>query len=336
MKQLAALLMLAVTLQVVSPSTAVADTQSIEVLEAFIQRFSQTFYADLARARVRELKESPKRSPVIASLPSQNEAARPSTYFRQRAILYDEDPADPKGRQYIGSVTWRTQNVGSAQTETAVRGDVSIPERKLSAAIVLKRNIDPTLPASHTIDVTFFLPSDFAGGGIKNLPGILLKSNEQARGEPLSGLAVKVRDGYFLVGLSNVAKDRARNLQLLNERQWFDIPLVYENQRRGILAIEKGASGNQAFDAALSGWNQSTNSSSRANAPSPPKTNRGPSPPVFPSLVSPTYSTEEPGKARMLTCRDQLANKATDSNGGLLWVQQGGGYYPECNKRLKG
>jgi hypothetical protein len=55
-----------------------------------------------------------------------------------------------------------------------------------------------------------------------------------------AGLAVKVTDGFFLVGLSNVDADRTRNIQLLKERSWFDVPLVYANQRRAIIAIEKG------------------------------------------------------------------------------------------------
>ena len=57
---------------------------------------------------------------------------------------------------------------------------------------------------------------------------------------------------------------------------------------------------------------------------------------IFPNSVSAKYSKETPGKARMHTCRDQYnANKATNGNGGLTWVQKGGGYYSECNKRLK-
>src|SRR5947208_16665402 len=78
-----------------------------------------------------------------------------------------------------------------------------------------------------------------------------MKSNEQARGTPLAGLAVKVTDGFFLVGLSNVDSDRARNLQLLKERSWFDVPLVYVSQGRAILAIEKGAPGERAFNDAF-------------------------------------------------------------------------------------
>jgi hypothetical protein len=58
---------------------------------------------------------------------------------------------------------------------------------------------------------------------------------------------------------------------------------------------------------------------------------------VFPSAVSPKYASESPGKARMATCLDQYRlNKANNGNGGLKWIQKGGGYYSECNKRLKG
>jgi hypothetical protein len=57
---------------------------------------------------------------------------------------------------------------------------------------------------------------------------------------------------------------------------------------------------------------------------------------VFPSAVSPKYSTETAGKARMHTCLDQYnENKTANGNGGLTWIQKGGGYYSECNKKLK-
>jgi hypothetical protein len=58
---------------------------------------------------------------------------------------------------------------------------------------------------------------------------------------------------------------------------------------------------------------------------------------AFPSAVSDKYAKESAGKARMHTCLDQYnANKAAGGNGGLNWIQKGGGYYSECNKRLKG
>jgi hypothetical protein len=58
---------------------------------------------------------------------------------------------------------------------------------------------------------------------------------------------------------------------------------------------------------------------------------------VFPKAVDPKYSKETEGKARMHSCLDQYnANKAGNANGGLKWIQKGGGYYSECTKKLKG
>jgi hypothetical protein len=57
---------------------------------------------------------------------------------------------------------------------------------------------------------------------------------------------------------------------------------------------------------------------------------------VFPRGIAPRYAGESPGKARRLTCLEQYrTNKASNANGGLEWVQKGGGYYSECNRRLK-
>jgi hypothetical protein len=59
---------------------------------------------------------------------------------------------------------------------------------------------------------------------------------------------------------------------------------------------------------------------------------------VFPTAIAPKYSTEKDlDKARTLTCADQFkANKASDANGGLKWIEKDGGYYGECVIRLKG
>jgi hypothetical protein len=60
-------------------------------------------------------------------------------------------------------------------------------------------------------------------------------------------------------------------------------------------------------------------------------------PAVFPNAIDPKYAKESEGKGRMHTCVDQYnANKTTGGNGGLKWIQKGGGYYSECNKKLKG
>ncbi|HEY7296764.1 MAG TPA: hypothetical protein VH684_02410 [Xanthobacteraceae bacterium] len=177
----------------------------------------------------------------------------------QRVVLYEEDPADPQGKRFVGSAIWRTETISSGAgqpPEVAIRADVEIPDRQLAMTWSLRRNTDPTLPASHTVEITFKLPSDFASGGVSNVPGILMKEAEQARGVPLAGLAVKVTNGFFLIGLSSVDADKERNIALLKEKSWFDIPVVYNNNRRAILALEKGTPGERVFAEAFAAWHQ--------------------------------------------------------------------------------
>jgi len=175
----------------------------------------------------------------------------------QRVVLYEEDPGNPQGKQYIGTATWRTETVSPGSglaPELQIRADISIPDRNMSVTWSLRRNTDQALPASHTIEIMFNLPPDFAGGGVASVPGVLMKESEQARGVPLAGLAVKVTNGFFLIGLSAVDADVQRNMQLLKDRPWFDIPVVYNNGGRAILAMEKGPSGDRAFADAFAAW----------------------------------------------------------------------------------
>ena len=59
-------------------------------------------------------------------------------------------------------------------------------------------------------------------------------------------------------------------------------------------------------------------------------------PAVYPSAISPKFASEKPYRARQKTCSEQFqANKATDGNGGQRWLEKGGGYWSQCNKRLK-
>ncbi|MBR0754252.1 hypothetical protein JQ604_18870 [Bradyrhizobium jicamae] len=202
----------------------------------------------------------PATKPKIADRVGQP-SSDPIAPVAQRVVLYDEDPSDPKGKQFVGTVVWRTEPIkatGNQKADIAVRADIDIPDRKFKMTISFVRNTDASLPASHTMELGFLMPQD-ANGGVGNVPGVLMKSNEQARGTPLAGYSVKVTDGtkaLFLVGLSNVDADRQRNLQLLKERSWFDVPLVYANQRRAIIAVEKGAPGERAFNEAFAAWGE--------------------------------------------------------------------------------
>jgi hypothetical protein len=57
-----------------------------------------------------------------------------------------------------------------------------------------------------------------------------------------------------MIELSASDTDVQRNIQLLKENQWFDIPIVYINGSRAILAVEKGPPGDRAFAEAFAAW----------------------------------------------------------------------------------
>jgi hypothetical protein len=81
-----------------------------------------------------------------------------------------------------------------------------------------------------------------------------MKQSEQVPGTPLAKLDVKATNGVFMIDLSASDADVRRNVQLLKESPWFDIPIVYINGSRAIMAIEKGSPGDRAFAEAFAAW----------------------------------------------------------------------------------
>ena len=173
-----------------------------------------------------------------------------------RAALYNEELGNPMGKRHAGSVCWRLDLVKAAgqADKLVVHADVEIPDLGMRMEMDFSHNAGMPASASHHVSIKFEHPADIAGDEVVYVPGILLKSSEQGKGAPFAGLGTTVARGSFLVALSGAEVDRRRNLQLLKERSWFDIPLGYANQRRGILAVEKGYRGEQIFREAMAEW----------------------------------------------------------------------------------
>ncbi|WP_428031154.1 hypothetical protein [Ancylobacter sp.] len=176
-----------------------------------------------------------------------------------RAVLFEESAGGGEQglQQYVGNVVWSTESASASAGQPAdvgVRAEISIPARNITATLTFRRNQDPSIPASHIIEVQFKLPSGFDLGNISSVPGMRAKASEGAQGAPLVGLAVRVAPNYFLVGLSSLDTDVQRNLGFIITRNWLDLPLVFENGRRAILVLEKGGAGNEAFREAFTAW----------------------------------------------------------------------------------
>ncbi|MCL8381406.1 flagellar basal body-associated FliL family protein [Xanthobacter aminoxidans] len=176
-----------------------------------------------------------------------------------RAVLIEESTGSAQPQTFEGTITWRTETVNAGPglpPDIGLRGDLVIPERKIAMSFVLRRNTDQTLPASHTIEIGFKLPEDFPFGGVANVDAVRAKPNQQALGTPLAGLAVRVNPTLFLVGLSEKTADRQRNVALLQAYPWLDVLLTYTNNKKAVLAFEKGVAGEQAFNDAFSAWGE--------------------------------------------------------------------------------
>ncbi|WP_106751412.1 hypothetical protein [Pannonibacter carbonis] len=175
----------------------------------------------------------------------------------QRSILYEEgEDASGSGTASQGRVAWsvieETDSSGKAVQVLAAQAE--IPDRNIAVSVRIKPNTDASLPASHLVEIQYQLPDGFTGKDVANVPGLVMKPTEEARGDALMGASVKVAPGFFWIALSSIDNERDRNLALLRERGWIDIPMLYETGKRAILTLEKGTPGARALEQAMASW----------------------------------------------------------------------------------
>ncbi len=184
------------------------------------------------------------------------ESGNPAIPVARRAALLMEAPEEQsKVKTVLGTVVWRVDNVSNGPDEPlsmAVRAEVDIPDANLRAAMVLQKNFDNSLPASHTIKLNFSVPAASPLANIKQV-SVLMRREDTPTGEALMGITVPVTENSFLIGLSR-GTGEAANLELLRSREWFDIPIVLANGHIAKLTFEKGPSGRIAIDDAMASW----------------------------------------------------------------------------------
>ena len=176
----------------------------------------------------------------------------------QRAALLVDAPDDPqKVKTYPGTVVWHVDSVSPGQgqpLETAVKADIDIPDAKLKVTMLMQKNPEPQLPASHTIEFHFLPQPGNTLGNVKqiNVPE-MRKDDDAQTGDPLTGVPVAITENYFLVGLSRGAAE-SQNLRMIMERNWFDVSLLFAPNKLGKITFEKGASGQHVLEDAAKSW----------------------------------------------------------------------------------
>ena len=180
-------------------------------------------------------------------------AIDPATVAGSQSLLLEASDTGTTGAvPFSGTVDW---SKGTDETgQPTLIGKANIPARNLSVDVLIRKNSDPSLPASHLMEINFTVSDSFIGGSVAGLPGVLLKNEELVQGAPLVGASARVVGNSFLFALSAAPEDSAANVNLLTTRKWMDLALIYASGKRAIITLEKDPAAQKLFSDVFAGW----------------------------------------------------------------------------------
>ncbi|HEY1781781.1 MAG TPA: hypothetical protein VGG79_15360 [Roseiarcus sp.] len=184
-----------------------------------------------------------------------NPAAAPSPSAGRAAMLVAAADNPQKPVVSLGSTTWSLiPPVPNQPATVAVKAEADIPDLKMHATMTLRKNTDPTLQATHTIDLKFAFADGAPITGFKDVGLPQMRKEDSTAAEALTSVKVKISDTYFLIALAKGEADTARNLDLMKTRSWFDFPLLLNDDRIAKIVFQKSAEGQAMLDKAFEAW----------------------------------------------------------------------------------
>jgi hypothetical protein len=172
----------------------------------------------------------------------------------QAAILYDDPPPGPPKATWFhaGTVLWRIDTPAPPDPPT-IRAEILIGGR-FTMTLALRRNADPQVTATETIEIAVSPQAGAAHGQVVALQGLFTMALPGAQAAPLIGRRVATEPNHFVYGLSAFAGDTARNIALLRKQPGLDLRLVYEDGHGAWLTLAKGPEGERIFTDAIDAW----------------------------------------------------------------------------------
>ena len=171
----------------------------------------------------------------------------------QRSCFYGESSAGHSTSRTAGSTSWSN---GDREGVPTIEAQAELKDLGMNVSMVIRKYTVESLSASHVIELLFTVPDDFVGRSIDNVRQVVLKDTEEAQGNALIAEPAKISEGFFLIALYDLPEARTANEQILQARNWIDIPVAYATGRRALLTLEKGAKGNSVFQSAFAAWAQ--------------------------------------------------------------------------------
>jgi hypothetical protein len=192
-------------------------------------------------------------APETSTQPAQSAAPAPSAGRAAMLIASADNPQKPAVS--LGSTVWSLIPPAPNQPGTvAVKAEADIPDLKMHATMTLRKNNDPTLQATHTIDLKFSFAEGAPVTGFKDVGLPQMRKEDSTAAEALTSVKVKISDTYFLIALAKGEADTARNLDLMQTRSWFDFPLLLNDDRIAKIVFQKSPEGQAMLDKAFDAW----------------------------------------------------------------------------------
>lgn len=202
--------------------------------------------------------------PGRAETPAQPRPAepppQPAVPVALRAAMLVDAPEDPqKFKTYLGNVVWRLENTSRGPGQPlsqSVRAEADITDARLKVTMLLQRNGDETLPASHLLTILFAPQPGGTFPAVEEIDIPQMRNEVSPSVDPLVGVPAKITTNMFLVGLARDATFQIRNIDLLKTRGWVDIALRFADGRIAKVTFEKGPAGDRAINDAFQSWGQ--------------------------------------------------------------------------------
>ena len=188
-----------------------------------------------------------------AESPSPPAAPAPSAGRAAMLVASADNPQKPVVS--LGSTVWSLIPAAPGQpASVAVKAEADIPDLKMHATMTLRKNTDPTLQATHTIDLKFSFAEGAPITGFKDVGLPQMRKEDSTAAEALTSVKVKISDVYFLIALAKGDADTARNLDLMQTRAWFDFPLLLNDDRIAKVVFQKSPEGEAMLEKAFEAW----------------------------------------------------------------------------------
>jgi hypothetical protein len=197
----------------------------------------------------------PGAAPTSPAVEAPSAPAPPAPSAGRAAMLVASADNPQKPAVSLGSTVWSLIPPAPNQPATVgVKAEADIPDLKMHATMTLRKNSDPTLQATHTIDLKFSFAEGAPITGFKDVGLPQMRKEDSTAAEALTSVKVKISDTYFLIALAKGEADTARNLDLMQTRSWFDFPLLLNDDRIAKVVFQKSPEGQAMLEKAFEAW----------------------------------------------------------------------------------